>query len=95
MVSHAALLSVDLEPFLEKMKLAFITVLAIASFTSNLAPGWTQPSSQVIADLPPPPAPGTPDGHQTPAGTRGETCKQTDKQTDKSLTALVPQNGKA
>lgn len=94
MVSHAALLSVDLEPFLGKMKFAFVTALAIASFTSNLAPGWTQPSSQVIAELPPPPAPGTPDGQRTPGGTRGETCKQTDKQTDKSLTALVPQNGK-
>jgi hypothetical protein len=94
MVAHAALLSVDLEPFLWKMKLAFITVLAIASFTSNPAPGWTQPGSQVIADLPPPPAPGTPDGQQTPAGTRGETCKQTDKQIDKPFTALVPENGK-
>jgi len=94
MVAHAALLSVDLEPFLGKMKLAFITALAIANFTSNPAPGWTQPNSQVIADLPPPPAPGTPDGQQTPAGTRGETCKQTDKQTDKPFTALVPENGK-
>jgi hypothetical protein len=94
MVAHAALLSVDLEPFLGKMKLAFITALAIASFTSNPAPAWTQPGSQVIADLPPPPAPGTPDGQQTPAGTRGETCKQTDKQTDKPFTALVPENGK-
>jgi hypothetical protein len=76
------------------MKFAFVTVLAIANFTSNPAPGWTQPGSQLIADLPPPPAPGTPDGQRTPGGTRGETCKQTDKQTDKSLTALVPQNGK-
>jgi hypothetical protein len=94
MVSHAALLSVDLKPFLGKMKLAFITALAIASFTSNLAPGWTQPSSQVSADLPPAPAPGTPDGQRTPGGTRGETCKQTDKQTDKPFTALIPENGK-
>lgn len=94
MVNHAALLSVDLEPFLGKMKLAFITALAIASFTSNPVPGWTQPNSQVIADLPPAPAPGTPDGQRTPGGTRGETCKQTDKQTDKPFTALVPENGK-
>jgi hypothetical protein len=76
------------------MKLVFITALAIASFTSNPAPGWTQPGSQVIADQPSAPDTGTPDGQQTPAGTRGETCKQTDKQTDKPFTALVPENGK-
>jgi hypothetical protein len=76
------------------MKFAFVTVLAIASFTSNPVPGWTQPSSQVIADQPSAPDTGTPDGQQTPAGTRGETCKQIDKQTDKPFTALVPENGK-
>ncbi len=93
MVAHAALLSVDLEPFLGKMKLAFVTVLAIASFTSNPAPGWTQPNSQVIADKPPAPDTGTPDGQRTPGGTRPEqtvACKPTDK----PLTALVPENGK-
>ena len=72
------------------MKLAFVTVLAIANFTSNPAPGWTQPGSQLIADQPSAPDTGTPDGQQTPAGTRGETCKQTDK----PFTALVPENGK-
>jgi hypothetical protein len=47
----------------------------------------------VIADLPPSPNPGTPDGQRTPGGTRGD-CKQTDKQTDKLLTALVPEDAK-
>jgi hypothetical protein len=79
------------------MKLTFVTVLAIAllpsyaitGFTSNPAPGWTQPSSPVSAQLPPPPGEGTPDGHRTPGGTRGD-CKATNK----SLTALVPKNAK-
>lgn len=92
------------------MKLAFITAVAIAllpqytiagsalpssiaSITSNSAAKWTQPSSQVIADPPQPPRTDTPDGQRTPGGTRGE-CKQTDKQTDKVLTALVPKNAK-
>jgi len=90
------------------MKLAFVTVLAIAllpryalaageaklfaSFTSNPLPGWTQLGSQVIAD-PPSPNPGTPtDGKRTPGITRGGACKQTDKPTDQPFTALVPQN---
>lgn len=89
------------------MKLAFITAIAIAllpdyaiaqttrpdaiaRFTSNSAPGWTQASSQVIFELPPPPNPDTPKGNRTPGGSRGD-CKQADKQTDKLLTALVPQ----
>jgi hypothetical protein len=89
------------------MKLAFVTVLAIAllphyalaageaklfaSFTSNPVPRWTQPSSQVIADLPSAPGEGTPtDGKRTPGGTRGGACKQTDK----PFTALVPENAK-
>src|SRR3569832_631999 len=63
---------------------------AIARFTSNSAPGWTQASSQVIFELPPPPNPDTPDGHRTPGGSRGG-CMQAGKQTDKLLTALVPQ----
>jgi hypothetical protein len=91
------------------MKLAFVTVLAIAllpryalaageaklfaSFTINPAPGWTQPGSQVIPDLPPAPGEGTPtSGKRTPGGTRGGACKQTDKQTDQPFTALVPEN---
>lgn len=77
------------------MKLTFVTVLAIAllpgyaiaDFTSNPAPGWTQPSSPLSAELPPSPDGGTPDGNRTPGGTRGD-CKQTNK----SLTALVPKN---
>lgn len=86
---------------LPKMKLTFVTVLAIAllpsdaiaGFTSNPALGWTQPGSQVIADLPPAPETGTPNGQRTPGGTRPqltEVCKRTDK----PLTALVPENGK-
>jgi hypothetical protein len=90
------------------MKLAFVTVLVIAllphyrlaageaklfaSFTSNPLLGWTQPGSQVIADLPLPDT-GTPtEGKRTPGGTRGGACKQTDKQTDQPFTALVPEN---
>jgi len=88
------------------MKLALVTVLAIAllphyalaegeaklfaSFTSNPLPGWTQPSSQVTADLRSPDT-GTPEGKRTPGGTRGGACKQTDKQTDQPFTALVPE----
>ena len=79
------------------MKLTFVTVLAIAllpglaiaDFTSNPAPGWTQLSSPENAPLPPAPGDGTPDGHRTPGGTRGD-CKQTNK----LLSALVPKNGK-
>lgn len=82
------------------MKLTFVTVLAIAllpgytnaSFTNNPTPGWTQPSSSVIADLPDSPG-GTPNGHRTPGGTRGD-CKQIHKQTDKPFTALVPEDSK-
>ena len=59
-------------------------------FTSNSAPGWTQPISQAIFELPPPPIPDTPKGNRTPGGSRGD-CKQANKQTDKLLTALVPQ----
>ncbi len=90
------------------MKLALVTVLAIAllphyalaageaklfaSFTSNPVPRWTQPSSQVIADLQSPDT-GTPDGQRTPGGTRPE-LSEACKPTDKPLTALVPENGK-
>jgi hypothetical protein len=93
------------------MKLALVTVLAIAllphyalaegeaklfaSFTSNPVPKWTQPGSQVIADLPPEPREGTPtSGKRTPGGTRGGACKQTGKQTDQPFTALVPEDAK-
>ena len=63
---------------------------AIARFSSNSAPGWTQPSSQVIYELPPAPNPDTPKGNRTPGGSRGG-CQQADKQTDKLLTALAPE----
>ena len=66
---------------------------AIASFTSNPALGWTQLTSPVIANIPPAPDTDTPDNQRTPGGTRGGACKQTDKQTDKPLTALVPIKG--
>jgi hypothetical protein len=61
---------------------------AIARFTSNLAPGSTQLTSPVIASPPQPPDNKTPVGRRTPGGSRGGACKQTDK----PLTALVPEN---
>jgi hypothetical protein len=83
--------------YLPKVKLGLVTILAIASFTNNPAPGWTQFSSQVIADLPSSPGTGTSDNKRTPGGTRTE---QTDsklpeacKQTAKAFTALVPVKG--
>jgi hypothetical protein len=88
--------------YLPKMKLTSVTVLAIAlwavleatiSFTSNLAPGWTQPSSPKIATLPPAPGTGTPDSGQTPGGTRSPEQVGACKQTNKTLTALVPEKG--
>ncbi len=80
------------------MKLAFVSVLAItlsggyaiASFTSNPTPGWTQLNSQVIAQQPSAPDTGTPNGQRTAGGTRGGACKKTDR----PFTALVPENGK-
>lgn len=75
------------------MKLAFVTVLAIASFTNNPISGWTQSDLQVIADQPPAPDTGTPDGQRTPGGSRPE-LSEACKPTDKPLTALVPENGK-
>jgi hypothetical protein len=82
-----------------RMKLAFVTVLAIAllpsytsaSFAGNFAPEWTQPRSPASAQLLPPPDCSIPDGQRTPGGTVAggpEACKRTDK----SLTALVPEN---
>jgi hypothetical protein len=83
--------------YLPKVKLGLVTVLAIASFTNNQAPGLTQFSSQVIADLPSSPGTGTSDNKRTPGITRTE---QTDsklpeacKQTAKAFTALVPLKG--
>ncbi|MEW6493441.1 MAG: DUF928 domain-containing protein [Cyanobacteriota bacterium] len=70
-----------------------ISQTAIANFTSISAPGWTQPSSPKIAEIPPVPDNGTPNGQRTPGGTRPELSAAC-KQTDKPLTALVPENGK-
>ncbi|PSB41692.1 hypothetical protein C7B80_29885 [Cyanosarcina cf. burmensis CCALA 770] len=68
--------------FLQKVKLAFFTALAIA---------LSAPSA--IAQPPPAPDTGTPDGQRTPGGTRPEltgVCKQTAQ----PLTALVPKSSK-
>jgi len=46
-----------------------------------------------IAQLPPAPETGTPDGQRTPGGTRPELARSC-KQTPQPLTALVPENGK-
>lgn len=77
---------------LPKLKLAFVTVFAIAGFTLNLAPGWTQSNAQVmalpLAKVPLPPGTGSPDDPQKPGGTRGGACQQTDQ----AFTALVPKN---
>lgn len=75
------------------MKLAFLTVLTIFGLTSNLALGWTDPFSPLIAALPPPPDTGTPAGQRTPGGTRPEQTEAC-KQTNQPLTALVPKNAK-
>jgi hypothetical protein len=68
--------------YLPKVKLAFVAVLAIA---------LSAPSA--IANLPPAPETGTPDGQRTPGGTRPE-VKTACKQADPPLTALVPKSGK-
>ena len=65
----------------------------IASFPRTFAPRWTPPSSPKIAEMPSAPDTGTPDGRRTPGGTRPE-LSEACKQTDKPLTALVPENGK-
>lgn len=90
------------------MKLTWITILAIAllpqsvsaegeakysaEFSSHPASGQTQLGSQVTTNISKEPDTGTPDtGNRTPGGTRTPaTCKQTDK----LLTALVPENAK-
>jgi hypothetical protein len=77
-----------------KLAFAFVSVLASAGFTLNLAPGWTQSNAQVMADLPLakvplPPGTGSPDNPQKPGGTRGGTCQKTHQ----PFTALVPKKG--
>ena len=79
--------------YLPKVKLGLVTILAIASFTNNPAPGWTQPSSLVIAELPPAPSTDTPSGPMSGGGTRSPGNSGSCKQTDKPLTALVPEKG--
>ncbi len=76
---------------LPKVKLAFVTLLVSAGLTSNLSPGLTHLSSQIIASPPQPPGNGTPKRQETPGGTRGG-CKLTSNQTDQPLTALVPKD---
>ncbi|HEY9666900.1 MAG TPA: DUF928 domain-containing protein [Coleofasciculaceae cyanobacterium] len=66
---------------------------AIANVTSTSLPGWTQPSSSTIAQPALAPTTGTPNGRRTPGGTRPE-LSEACQQTDKPLTALVPENGK-
>ena len=73
---------------LPKVKLAFVTLLVSTGLISNLSPGLTHLSSQIIAS-PPQPQPsgnGTPKGRRTPGGTRGPCIN-----TDQPLTALVPE----
>jgi len=80
--------------YLGKINLGLVSLLAIASLSSNPVPGWTQPSSLEIAELPPAPDTGTPsDGQKTPGGSRDPKEIGACKQTDKPLTALVPQKG--
>jgi len=76
---------------LPKVKLALVTLLVSAGLTSNLSPGLTHLSSQIIASPPTPPGTGTSEDKRTPGGTRGD-CKLTNNQTDKPLTALVPKD---
>lgn len=81
-----------------KLAFAFVSVFAIASFTLNLAPGWTQSNAQVMADLPLakvplPPGTGSPDNPQKPGGTRDGTGLGACQQTDQMFTALVPKKG--
>jgi hypothetical protein len=80
-----------------KVKLAFISVFAIAGFTMNLAPGWTQSNAQVMADLPLakvplPPGTGSPEDPQKPGGTRDGSGVGACQQTAQPFTALVPKN---
>jgi hypothetical protein len=65
------------------LKLALITALVMAFAIGT----------RVLADLPPAPETGTPNGQRTPGGTRPE-LKVACKQTDEPVTALVPENGK-
>ncbi|MGB7442755.1 MAG: DUF928 domain-containing protein [Coleofasciculaceae cyanobacterium] len=94
-----------------KIKLVFITVLVVTSFTRDPTPVIAKQTSksplpttgtpdnprtlgETQVSLPPAPDTGTPDGNRTAGGTRG-TCKQKENtQTDKPLTALVPENAK-
>ncbi|AFZ20252.1 DUF928 domain-containing protein [Allocoleopsis franciscana] len=83
--------------YVPKLKLGFVTVFAIAGFTLNLAPGWTQSNAQVMADLslakvPLPPGTGSPEDPQKPAGTRDGSGVGACQQTDQPFTALVPKN---
>ncbi len=82
---------------LPNVKLAFVSVFAIAGFTLNLAPGWTQSNAQVmalpLAKVPPPPGTGSPEDPQKPAGTRDGSGVGACQQTAQPFTALVPKKG--
>jgi hypothetical protein len=84
-------------PFVTVLAIAFLPNYALAALTSKSAPEWTQPSSQMIADLPSPPNPGTPDNQRTPGGTRTDLTSpkvpEACQQKAKPLTALVPIKG--
>lgn len=79
------------------VKLAFVSVFALAGFTINLAPGWTQSHAQVmalpLAKVPLPPGTGSPEEPQKPGGTRDGSGVGACQQTDQAFTALVPNNG--
>src|SRR5688572_18683906 len=80
-----------------KLAFAFVSVLASAGFTLNLAPGWTQSNAQRFAQLISSPQTGTPDNKRTPGGTRteftGTKLPEACQQTAKAFTALVPIKG--
>ena len=83
---------------LPNVKLAFVSVFALAGFTLNLAPGWTQSNAQVMADLPLakvplPPGTGSPEDPQKPMGTRDGSGVGACQQTAQPFTALVPKKG--
>lgn len=81
------------EPRYHSQRQSPVPKATIANYTRTLTPRWTQPSSAMIVQMPSTPDTGTPDGRRTPGGTRPE-LSDACKQTDKPLTALVPENGK-
>jgi hypothetical protein len=84
---------------LPKVKLAFVTVLVSIGFTSYVIPGLTQLISQSSPNPSPKPSPkpspttGQPEDKRSSGVTRGN-CNLANNQTNKLLTALVPENVK-